>query len=167
MGVTGIGGFFFRATDPESLGAWYKARLNVGGGCDGTGSGGAPDPWTWTTAGGATVFAPFKADTDYFAADKAFMLNLRVSGLDDLFVGLRAAGVAVETRAEWDSPETGRFARIHDPEGNAIELWEPPAEGGGSPEQELGLTTRPTQRQPPTVVQATTPRWRPGAGRRD
>ena len=55
------------------------------------------------------------------------MLNLRVTGLDDLLTTLRAAGIAVETRAEWDAPETGRFARIHDPEDNAIELWEPPA----------------------------------------
>ena len=55
------------------------------------------------------------------------MLNLRVSGLDALIADLRAHGVAVETRAEWDNPETGRFARIHDPEGNPIELWEPPA----------------------------------------
>ena len=55
------------------------------------------------------------------------MLNLRVSDLDGLVGCLVAAGVAVETRAEWNAPETGRFARIHDPEGNAIELWEPPA----------------------------------------
>jgi predicted enzyme related to lactoylglutathione lyase len=59
---------------------------------------------------------------------KAFMLNLRVAGLDGLLAGLRAAGIAVETRADWDSPETGRFARIHDPEGNPVELWEPPAD---------------------------------------
>lgn len=125
MGVTGIGGFFFRARDPDALAAWYKAHLNVGGGCDGTG-GNDDDPWTWTTVGGATVFAPFKADSDYFAADKAFTLNLRVTGINDLLAGLLATGITIDTRAEWDSPETGRFARIHDPEGNAIELWEPP-----------------------------------------
>ena len=78
-------------------------------------------------AGGPTIFAPFKATTDYFAADKQWMLNLRVTGLDALLESLSAAGIAAETRSEWDSPETGRFARIHDPEGNAIELWEPPA----------------------------------------
>ncbi len=125
MGVTGIGGFFFRARDPEALGAWYKTHLNIGGGCDGTATG-AVDEWTWLTAGGPTIFAPFAADSDYFAADKAFMFNLRVTSLDDVLAKLRAAGIAVETRTEWDSREMGRFARIHDPEGNAIELWEPP-----------------------------------------
>jgi predicted enzyme related to lactoylglutathione lyase len=73
------------------------------------------------------VFAPFKADTDYFPADKRHMLNFRVSDLDDLLAGLRGAGVEVITKPEWDDPLTGRFARIHDPEGNPIELWEPPA----------------------------------------
>ena len=55
------------------------------------------------------------------------MLNFRVEDLDGLVARLSAAGIAVETRADWDAPETGRFARIHDPEGHAIELWEPPA----------------------------------------
>lgn len=127
MGVTGIGGFFFRSRNPDALAAWYKDHLHVGGGCDGTGSG-AADRWSWLTTGGPVVFAPFAADSDYFAADRPFMLNLRVAGLDALLAGLRAAGIAVETRAEWDAPETGRFARIHDPEGNPIELWQPPAE---------------------------------------
>ena len=75
---------------------------------------------------GPVVFAPFAADSDYFPADRPFMLNLRVSDIDSLLEQLNAAGIAIETREEWDSPETGRFARIHDPEGLAIELWEPP-----------------------------------------
>lgn len=54
------------------------------------------------------------------------MLNLRVEGLDDLITSLKAAGIEVITKPEWDAhPEIGRFARIHDPEGNPIELWEP------------------------------------------
>lgn len=56
------------------------------------------------------------------------MLNLRVGDLDSLLDHLTAAGVAVIVKPEWDAPEVGRFARIHDPEGNAIELWEPPAD---------------------------------------
>lgn len=125
MGVVGIGGFFFRSRDPEALAAWYKDKLGVGGGGDGTASG-AADPWSWQTAGGPVVFAPFPADTDYFPADKPFMLNLRVVGLDALLATLRDAGMAVETRDAWNSPEAGRFARIHDPEGNPIELWQAP-----------------------------------------
>lgn len=56
------------------------------------------------------------------------MLNFRVAGLDTLVSRLERAGIVAERRAEWDSPETGRFARIHDPEDNPIELWEPPAD---------------------------------------
>jgi predicted enzyme related to lactoylglutathione lyase len=121
--VLGIGGLFFRARDPDGLNAWYRTHLGVGAGCSAT-----ADPageWTWLTQGGETVFAPFKHDTDYFAADKAFMINFRVSGLDALVTRLEAEGIAAERRAEWDDPAVGRFARIHDPEGNAIELWEP------------------------------------------
>lgn len=126
MGVVGLGGFFFRAADPDALNSWYREHLNVGAGCNADAIG-PVDEWSWRAEGGPLVFAPFKADTDYFAPDKAFMLNFRVRDLDSLLEQLNAAGIAIETRDEWDSPETGRFARIHDPEGNAIELWEPPA----------------------------------------
>ena len=126
MGVLGIGGVFFRAKDPDALNKWYRDHLHVGAGCSADGAG-PVDQWSWAAIGGPTVFAPFKADTDYFPADKQYMLNLRVSGIDDLLSALRDSGVTVETKAEWDSPETGKFARIHDPEGNPIELWQPPA----------------------------------------
>jgi predicted enzyme related to lactoylglutathione lyase len=126
MPVLGIGGLFFRARDPDALNAWYREHLNVGAGC-------ASDPedtgseWYWQAQGGLTVFAPFKETTDYFAADKQWMLNLRVSEIDALIAKLHAAGIEVITKPEWDDPQTGRFARVHDPEGNAIELWQPPA----------------------------------------
>ena len=119
MAVLGIGGLFFRACDPEALSAWYATHLGVGPSKAGE--------WHWNTQAGPVVFAPFKQTTDYFPADHQYMLNLRVSGLDELLGTLRDAGIAAETRAEWDDPQTGRFARIHDPEGNPIELWEPPA----------------------------------------
>ena len=120
MGVTGIGGFFFRAKDPEALAKWYATHLGVGAGEYGV----------WQPQAGPSVFAPFKADTDYFAADKQWMLNLRVENLDGLIADLRDAGIEVVTKAEWDTPGLGRFARIHDPEDNPIELWEPDLEGG-------------------------------------
>ena len=126
MAVRGIGGIFFRATDPDALAAWYRAHLNIGAGCVADPAA-TPDEWTWQTEGGPVVFAPFPADTDHFAADRQWMLNLRVDGIDALIAALEAAGIAVETRAEWDQAEVGRFARLHDPEGNPIELWEPPA----------------------------------------
>jgi predicted enzyme related to lactoylglutathione lyase len=115
MGVTGLGGFFFRAKDPQALAAWYAEHLGVGGGEYGL----------WDQQAGPTVFSPFEAATDYFPADKQFMLNFRVEGLDALKAQLESQGIEVITNPEWDSPGVGRFARIHDPEGNAIELWEP------------------------------------------
>lgn len=118
MAVTGIGGFFFRADDPTALADWYLKHLGVGA---------PPGVYIWDQQAGPTVFAPFKADSDYFSADKRWMLNLRVDDLDGLIASLTAAGIEVLTRAEWDAPEVGRFARIHDPEGNPIELWEPAA----------------------------------------
>jgi hypothetical protein len=125
MAVVGIGGLFFRARDPEALGNWYRDHLNVGPGCAAPDAGEVDDA-SWTTQGGPVVFAPFKADTDYFSSDKAYMLNLRVSDIAQLIDQLSAAGIAVETRDEWNHPDYGRFARIEDPEGNPIELWEPP-----------------------------------------
>lgn len=115
MGVTGIGGFFFRAKNPEAMSAWYAEHLGVGSAPYGA----------WETQAGPSVFAPFAADTDYFAADRQWMLNLRVDDLDGLCATLRAAGIAVITNPEWNMPGVGRFARIHDPEGNPIELWQP------------------------------------------
>lgn len=124
MPVDGIGGLFFRAKDPDALNLWYREHLGVGAGCVADDRAEANE-WMWMTNGGPVVFAPFKADTDYFAADKAFMINFRVRGLDEMLEKLRGAGIAVRTDPEWDQPGVGRFARVHDPEGNAIELWEP------------------------------------------
>ena len=125
MAVKGIGGIFFRAKDPDALTAWYRTHLNVGAGCV-TDAAATPDEWTWQTQGGPVVFAPFPADTDYFAADRQWMLNLRVDDIDALIAKLREAGINVETKAEWDQPGVGRFARVIDPEGNPIELWQEP-----------------------------------------
>jgi predicted enzyme related to lactoylglutathione lyase len=119
MGVTGIGGFFFRARDPDALRAWYAEHLGVG----------SATFEVWNTQAGPTVFAPFAADTDYFASDRQWMLNLRVDDLDGLCASLGTSGVAVTTKPEWDMPGVGRFARIHDPEGNPIELWQPDTSG--------------------------------------
>jgi predicted enzyme related to lactoylglutathione lyase len=112
MPVTGIGGLFFRARDPEALKRWYCEHLGVGCG----------DYGMWEQQAGTTVFSPFAADTDYFPADRQWMINLRVDRLDELVEQLRQAGVDVAKVEEMEG--VGRFARIHDPEGNPIELWE-------------------------------------------
>ena len=113
MTVTGIGGLFFRSRDPEARAKWYQEHLGIAAGHD----------KIWEQQAGMTVFAPFKADSDYFAKDQPFMLNLRVTDLDALAAKLEAAGIAVERRPEWEV-DFGRFMRIHDPEGLPIELWE-------------------------------------------
>jgi len=126
MPVNGIGGLFFRAIDPEGLSAWYKEHLGIGAGCSADATG-AADEWSWTTLGGPVVFAPFTRDTDYWAPDHQFMINLRVTEIDTLLERLAAAGIEATTKPEWNDPKIGRFARLHDPEGNPIELWQPPA----------------------------------------
>jgi len=118
MAVTGIGGVFFRAKDPDGLTAWYRAHFGV------TMEGYEP----WLQAAGPTVFMPFASNTEHWPDTKQWMINLRVSDLDTLLAKLRQADVAVVTNPDWDTPETGRFARVTDPEGNPIELWEPPVE---------------------------------------
>ena len=115
--VSGIGGVFFRARDPALLKAWYEKHLGVWFDENGTGM--------WVQDAGPTVVSPFSEDTDYFPRDKAFMLNFRVDDLDAAIADFTRAGIEVETRPDWDVPGIGRFARILDPEGNPIELWQP------------------------------------------
>ncbi|WP_298433949.1 VOC family protein [uncultured Jannaschia sp.] len=111
--VEGIGGVFIRARDPAALSEWYDTHLGITG-----------TPGQWAPAGGTTVFATFATSDTYFPTDRAVMLNFRVHDLDAMTAQLMAAGIEIRTDPEWDS-EVGRFARIHDPEGNPIELWEP------------------------------------------
>lgn len=114
--ATGIGGLFFRSDDPQALSAWYADHLGID-----------MSSGVWMQEAGPTVLAPFARDSTYFAADRAHMLNLRVDDLGALLAALAAAGIAAETRADWDGDGSyGRFARIHDPEGNPVELWQPP-----------------------------------------
>lgn len=116
--VTGIGGLFFRSSDPKGLAAWYDTHFGINP---------APtdmDTQVWMQEAGPTVFSPFAADTDYFAGDRQFMLNFRVDDLDAMLADLKAAGIAVSHEQEMEG--VGRFARVHDPEGNPIELWQPP-----------------------------------------
>jgi predicted enzyme related to lactoylglutathione lyase len=115
MGVTGIGGFFFRAKDPAGLAAWYAEHLGIGLG----------DYGMWDQQAGPTVFSPYEATTDQIPSGKEWKLNLRVDRLDELKDALESAGVAVITNPDWDAPGVGRFVQLHDPEGNLIELWEP------------------------------------------
>jgi len=116
--VTGIGGLFFRAHDPKALERWYQQNLGI-----------SPTPTSagesvWQQEAGATVFSPFPEKSDYFGdPNKVWMVNFRVRDLDKMIAQLRAAGIEVKDPQTY--PEIGRFARLHDPEGNPIELWQP------------------------------------------
>jgi len=115
--VLGIGGVFFRSTEPDALAQWYADHLGIDP---------VPadyDTPCWQQAAGSTVFAPFRQDTGYFRdPDKQFMLNFRVRDLEAMAAQLEAAGIPVEI--DPDTHPNGRFGFLKDPEGNPVELWE-------------------------------------------
>lgn len=116
--VAGIGGLFFRAHDPKALGNWYQQHLGIA--LTPTSEGGT----VWQQEAGPTVFSPFPETTKYFGdPNKVWMVNFRVHDLDKMVAQLRTAGIEVNDPESY--PNIGRFARLHDPEGNPIELWQP------------------------------------------
>jgi predicted enzyme related to lactoylglutathione lyase len=120
--VTGIGGVFIRARDPEALARWYAEHLGI------EEKPGAGIMFRWAEdpdPNAMTIFSIFDADDDYWEREQPVMLNFRVAGLDELIAKLRADGVTVLEKAQ--DADYGRFRWIVDPEGNRIELWEPPA----------------------------------------
>jgi predicted enzyme related to lactoylglutathione lyase len=123
--VTGIGGIFIKSPDPEQLKAWYKEHLGMN-----------LEEWggmvfQWQTPenpnpDGMTVWSVFDAASPYFAPSTApFMVNYRVDDLQALLDALRTEGCDVDDKVE-DS-EFGKFGWVMDPDGNRVELWEPPA----------------------------------------
>ena len=117
ISVLGIGGIFFRAKDPKALSQWYEDTFGITKVTD------SYDDPVWTQQGGTTVFAPFKDDTTYFGdRDQQWMINFRVADLDATVSALREAGISVDVAPE--RYPNGRFARLSDPEGNPIELWQ-------------------------------------------
>jgi predicted enzyme related to lactoylglutathione lyase len=121
--VTGIGGIFLTAKDPVALRAWYKAHLGI----DVQEWGGAAFRWaddSGKPVGGTTIWS-VGGGGDYFAPSKsAFMVNYRVANLSSLLQALRDEGCEVLDKK--DDPEYGKFGWVMDPEGNKVELWEPP-----------------------------------------
>ena len=124
--VTGIGGVFFKARDPKALGAWYRDNL----GLDVSEWGGVVFQWQtpeYPQPDGSTIWSLFPGDSKQFGTSPApFMINYRVDDLDGMIASLRAKGCAVDEKTQ-DS-EYGKFGWVMDPEGNRIELWQPPVE---------------------------------------
>jgi catechol 2,3-dioxygenase-like lactoylglutathione lyase family enzyme len=125
--VTGLGGIFFKAKDPKGLYEWYRKHLGIESAADGSGAiwglGGPPERPV------VNVWAIFPQDTEYFRSDQAgFMINFRAENLDELLIALRAEGVQVDEKVE--RYDYGNFGWLTDPEGNRVELWEPPKSGG-------------------------------------
>ena len=120
--VTGIGGVFFKASDPKALAAWYREHL----GMQLEEWGGAILKWPEDRAEdrGLTVWHVAAKDTEWFApSGSSFMINYRVDDLRALIEKLKQAGVELHKGPE--SHENGKFAWIIDPDGNKVELWEP------------------------------------------
>lgn len=120
--VTGIGGVFFKARDPENMKSWYQKHLDIN-----SGPYGAVFHWRdreYPQQEGHTAWSLFPEDTDYYhPSKKDFMINYRVEDLETLLAVLQEEGVEVIGKIEKYS--YGKFGWILDPEGNKIELWEP------------------------------------------
>jgi predicted enzyme related to lactoylglutathione lyase len=123
--VTGIGGIFFDAKDPVALRAWYRRHLGI----DVQAWGGAAFPWTddaGNPVAGTTAWNVGAAGSGHFAPSaSSFMVNYRVHDLTALLQALRDEGCQVLEQTE--DGEYGKFGWVMDPEGNKVELWEPPA----------------------------------------
>ena len=114
--VAGIGGIFFKADDAEALLKWYQQNLGID-----------VDIPSGFAMVDSTVWSIKKSTTRYFdPSKKPFMVNYRVNDLHAMLAQLRAAGAAVDDKVMEES--YGKFGWAMDPEGNRIELWEPPAE---------------------------------------
>jgi predicted enzyme related to lactoylglutathione lyase len=122
--VTGIGGIFFKPQNPEKLRSWYETHLAM----PVESWGGLQFHWRGDEdpqSRGYTVWTVFQSDTRYFdPSEKPFMINYRVENLDEVLAALRSEGVTVDEKIE--ESEYGRFGWAMDPEGNRLELWEPP-----------------------------------------
>ncbi len=113
--VVGIGGYFLRASDPAALATWYRDCLGLE----------TDENGVWSQELGATVFATFESESDYFGSrSQQAMINFRVRDLDAMLAQLRTFGAdVVDETQEMDG--VGRFGWVTDPEGNRIELWQP------------------------------------------
>ncbi|MDQ3008168.1 MAG: VOC family protein [bacterium] len=112
--ITGLGGCFFRADNPEKLSKWYETNFGINSGAAGA---------MWQQEAGITVFSAFPKDSDYFPKTQQVMFNFRVDDLDAMLLQLKENGVKIDEKRQNES--YGKFAWVYDPEENKIELWQP------------------------------------------
>jgi catechol 2,3-dioxygenase-like lactoylglutathione lyase family enzyme len=121
--VTGLGGIFFKVSNPERTRDWYKTHLGIE-----SETWGAQFPWRSfdnPEEVGYSAWSPFKSESTYFEpSDKSFMINYRVENLYSLIDELKLQGIEILGKIHED--EFGKFAWIMDPDGHKLELWEPP-----------------------------------------
>jgi len=124
--VTGVGGIFFKSDDAEKLYQWYEKHLGITRAADGSGVSFAWREPDNPEKQGMTIWSVFPRHSKYFDPSKSpFMINYRVDDLDGLLKALAEEGIEC---APAEDSDYGRFAWIMDPDGNRIELWEPPKE---------------------------------------
>lgn len=122
--VLGVGGVFFRSPDPGRLADWYRETLGLETESWGATHGTSFSPEAMP-ANSFTVWSTFASDTEYFGDRRqSFMINLVVDDLDAALANVRDAGGKVVTEKE--EHDFGRFGWFVDPDGNRVELWEPP-----------------------------------------
>jgi len=122
--VIGLGGVFFRCKDVETTRGWYKRALGLAIDEYGGTSFGHADSAALFPTGARTIWAPFKAESDYFKpSDADFMFNLMIDDFDGILERLKAEGVPLEGEPMVES--YGKFAWVMDPDGRKIELWQP------------------------------------------
>ncbi|QQK59470.1 VOC family protein [Shewanella sp. LC6] len=120
--VIGLGGIFFKSTDPVALATWYKTHLEIpienwGGAAFYHSDKSIPSYHVWT---------PFDDNTTYFApTNKSFMVNFIVDDLEQALLQVTQGGG--EQIGDIEDSEFGRFGWFIDPDGNKVELWQPSA----------------------------------------
>lgn len=131
--VTGIGGIFFKTSDPKKTKEWYSKNLGMKTDDYGT-------MFEFRTSENPEQkaylqWSPFSEKTKYFEpSQKEFMINYRVENMEALVEELKANGVTVlDSIATYDY---GKFVHILDNDSNKIELWEPVDKGFDKTEEE-------------------------------
>ena len=125
--ITGVGGFFFKSKNPAQLNEWYEKHLGIAQSPPDQLSGG------WWTDAVPSIFYAEPEDTKFSGTSQCWYVNFTVDDLDAMMKQLQESGIEVELKHE--ATKFGKFAHLHDPDGNLVELWEP--------SQEL-LSHRPT-----------------------